>query len=363
MNNYSKPGVLLVNLGTPDAPSTSAVRRYLREFLMDPRVLDMSTWKRWLLVHGAILPKRPRESAEAYQTIWTDRGSPLLYHGEDLRDRVAERLGPQVPVALGMRYANPSIESAIAQLHRQGVRDITVFPLFPQYSSAAWGSAVEAVHTAANKFYVVPSLHVVPPYYADKRFIDTWVAHSKQHLSNFRADHTVMTFHGLPESHLTNSDPSGKHCLASADCCKSISKVNQGCYRAQCMATAQHIAAGMKFAANDYSVAFQSRLGRDPWIRPYTDELIVRLAKTGCKRLALISPSFTADCLETIEEIGMRAAEDFRKAGGEELRLVPSLNSEPMWCDAVEGMVREVSGISKPSVSVMPNRSRVRVHH
>jgi ferrochelatase len=333
-------GLLLVNLGTPDAPEPGAVRRYLREFLSDPRVFDMSPPARWVLLNLFILPFRPRQSAEAYRKIWTDRGSPLLFHGRDLAEKVAAALGGRVPVELAMRYQSPSVETALARLREKGVDRIVVLPLFPQYSSAAWGSAVESVFREASRLWDVPALHVVPPFYDHPAFIQAEVDVARPVLDSFRPDRILMSFHGLPERHVVKSDASGGgHCLRSADCCARIAAANRNCYRAQCFATARALAAGLGVQEGAYEVAFQSRLGRDPWIRPFTDVRIEEMARGGVKRLAVMCPAFVTDCLETLEEIGIRGRGAFLAAGGEDLVLVPCPNSHESWVQAVARLI------------------------
>lgn len=337
-------GVLLVNLGTPDAPNTSDVRRYLREFLLDPRVIDIPRLQRNLLVRGVILPFRPKASARAYRRIWTDRGSPLLSHAQDLAAKLSSFFGEGVPIELGMRYGNPSIRSGLLRLIERDASRVIVFPLFPHHSSASWGSAVERVYAEAGRLWNVPALQVVPPYYDHPAYIGACAAVAGATLEGFGADRVLMSFHGLPERHLRKSDGSkGGYCLTHTGCCDKIVPENRHCYRAQCFATARALAARLGLSEDQYEVAFQSRLGRTPWIRPYTDERIRALAKAGVRRLAVVSPSFVADCLETLEEIGLRAAEDFVKNGGEELRLAPSLNSEDVWVEAVGRILRDAT--------------------
>jgi protoporphyrin/coproporphyrin ferrochelatase len=327
-------GLLLVNLGTPDAPRTPEVRRYLREFLSDPRVFDLHPVKRALILNLFILPFRPSRSAEAYRKVWTERGSPLLFHGEDLAAKLRARLGPEVPVELGMRYQSPSIGAALDRLCAAGADRVVVFPLFPQYSSAAWGSAVEKVFAEAASRWNVPALEVVPPFYDHPAFLDAAAAVARRERQDFDADYFVMSFHGLPERQVTKSDLApGGHCFRDG-CCASIVPANRFCYRAQCFATARGLAQRLGLAEGTWEVTFQSRLGRDPWIRPFTDERVIELARRGVKRLAVLSPAFVADCLETLEEIAIRAREDFVANGGEDLRLVPSLNSDDAWVDA-----------------------------
>jgi len=328
-------GLLLLNLGTPDSTSTADVRRYLREFLSDPRVIDIPAVARWALLNFVILPFRPKQSAAAYEKVWTERGSPLRFHGEDLAAKVRERLGPDVPVSLAMRYGKPSIDAALEELRLAGVDRLVVFPLFPQYSSAAWGSAVEKVYAELSGRWNVPTVHVVPPFYAEPSYLRGFAVVARRVIDDMEPDLVLMSFHGLPERHCTKSDDSGAHCFVKPDCCAAIVQANRNCYRAQCFASARGIAAELGLADDAYEVTFQSRLGRTPWIRPYTDIRLVELANEGVKRIAVLSPAFVADCLETLEELAIRNAADFRAAGGEELRLVPSLNSDDTWADAV----------------------------
>ena len=348
----SKTGLLLCNLGTPDDPSPSAVRRYLREFLSDPRVLDIHPLGRWALLNLVILPTRPRKSAAAYQLIWgrdgAGAGSPLLRHGLDLAAAVRARLGDGWAVELGMRYQSPSIASALDKLRAAGADTVVVFPLYPQYSSSSTGSSVEEVFRLAGQAWVTPSLSFVEPFYDDPEFIDAFAAQGAPVIAEQKPDHVLMSFHGLPERHMHKADTSGKHCLASAGCCDRIVEANRHCYRAQCFATARALAARLGLADGTWSVSFQSRLGRTPWIRPYTDVVLPELAVAGKKRVAVFCPAFVADCLETLEEIGIRARRDFTAAGGESLTLVPSLNASPRWIDAVVSLTRRQTGGARP---------------
>lgn len=341
MSESEKIGVLLVNLGTPDSPAPGDVRRYLREFLHDPRVIDINPIGRFALVELAILPFRPKASGEAYAKIWGDRGSPLLYHSQDLRDGVAEALGDGFEVVLAMRYGEPSIPAGLAELESKNVEKVVIVPLFPQYSSAATGSALDRIFDIVGKKWNVPAVETVPPFYDHPGFIDAFVQVAKPTLDEFGPDYVLFSYHGLPERHMHKSDPTGSHCLKSDDCCATITHANRYCYRAQCFETTRLIAEKLDIPADQHSVAFQSRLGRTPWIQPYTDVVLDELAAAGKKRLAVFSPAFVADCLETLEEIGMRAHEQFTEAGGEDLKLIPSLNSHPRWVEAVCELVKE----------------------
>ncbi|QDV05586.1 Ferrochelatase [Planctomycetes bacterium Poly30] len=337
--HHGRPGVLLINLGTPDAPETPEVRRYLRQFLSDPRVLDINPVGRAALLNLIILPTRPAKSAEAYREVWTDMGSPLLFHGEALAKEIAQHI-PEAVVVLAMRYGNPSIAAGLAQLQKAGCDEIVVFPLFPQYASSSTGSAVEAIYAEASKLWNTPFLRIVPPFYDDPEFIESFAEVARPVLDEMQPDHVLFSYHGLPERHVTKSDATGQHCLKTPDCCESIGFANRQCYGAHCHATTAAIQSALELNPTHVSAAYQSRLGRTPWLRPYTDFEVVELAKRGVKKLAVFCPSFVADCLETIEEIGIRAEEDFKKAGGEELRLIPSLNSSERWVRGATKIVR-----------------------
>lgn len=340
----TKTGALLVNLGTPDAPRTPEVRRYLREFLSDPRVLDMSALGRAVLLNLIILPFRPAKSAELYRKIWTDDGSPLLVYGRELTRGVQARLGPDTPVELAMRYGAPSIAEGLTKLRAQAVDRIVVLPLYPQYASATGGSTLEKVFAEVGKLWNVPDVVTVPPFFDHPGFVRAFGAVGRPALHEFHPDLVLMSFHGLPESQVRRGDESGTHCLRGDGCCDMLSTVNRHCYRAQCFATARLLAEELQLSPDGYQVTFQSRLGRVPWIKPYTDVALRELPKRGVKRLAVLSPAFVADCLETLEEIGLRGKDTFLAAGGEAFHLVPSLNAHPMWVEAVAEMVRGAAG-------------------
>ena len=334
-------GVLLVNLGTPDSPDTGDVRRYLREFLSDPRVIDINPVGRSLLLNLVILPTRPAKSGAAYRSIWTAQGSPLLVHSQQLTEKVRIALGPDYVVELAMRYGNPSIPAALGRVLAAGPRKLVVLPLFPQYSSAATGSAVERVQEVLNQQWNVPPVSTVGAFYDDPGFIEAFTQVARHHLEPFRPDFVLFSYHGLPERHVRKSDVSGRHCLQSPSCCDAIVPANRYCYRAHCFATTRELVKNLGLTPDNHSVSFQSRLGRTPWVKPYTDLVLPELARAGKKRLAVLSPAFVADCLETLEEIGIRAREQWRSLGGEELLLVPSLNAEPAWVETVARLVRQ----------------------
>jgi ferrochelatase len=332
-------GLLLVNLGTPDAPTTGAVRAYLREFLFDPRVLDMNPVGRWFLLNLAILRTRPAQSAAAYQKVWTDKGSPLLVHSLALAEAVAEELGGEFQVELAMRYGRPSLGEAMDRLARHGVREVTVLPLYPQEAASSSSSTRAKVYELAARNWDVAGVRVVPAFFQRSGFVDAFAAVAKPVLDQARPDHVLFSFHGLPEQQIRKSDPTGRHCLSSTDCCARIQDANRHCYRAQAFSTAGALAQRLSLSKEVWTVTFQSRL-RGKWIEPYTDVVLVELAKKGIKRLAVMCPAFVADCLETLEEIGLRARDSFIAAGGEALTLVPSLNAHPAWVNEVVRMAR-----------------------
>jgi protoporphyrin/coproporphyrin ferrochelatase len=345
----TKKGLLLVNLGTPDAPETGPVRRYLREFLSDPRVVDLNPVGRWALLNFIILPFRPRRSAEAYRAIWTPEGSPLLVHSRALAERVSGRLGGEWVVELGMRYGNPSLEGALGRLRERGAGELTVLPLYPLNAASTTATTSARVFELLARDFDFPPVRILPPFFHHAGFLDAFAEVARPVVQEVRADHVLFSYHGLPERHLRKSDVRGTHCLVGADCSKALTATNAGCYRAQAYHVARELGARLGLREERFTVSFQSRLGRDPWIRPYTDEVLRELAQQGVRRLAVVCPAFVADCLETLEEIGLRGRETFRQAGGEELALVPSLNTHPAWVDAVVQLVRE--GPSAPSLS------------
>jgi len=330
--------ILLVNVGTPDSPAVQDVRKYLKQFLSDPKVLTIPAFFRWLLLRLVILPFRSPKSAHAYQQIWTDKGSPLLCFSQDLSKKVQYK-HPKDLVTIGMRYGSPSIESAILQASKLGVNEIVAVPLFPQFSDAATGSAVAEVQRQVSRHLGSLPLKFSGDFYEHPKFISAQGHLIRAEMAHFSPDHILMSYHGLPESHVKATDLSGAHCLAQKNCCETLSAVNNKCYRAQSFATSRALARFLKIDASFYSVSFQSRLGRTPWIQPFTDKIIADLRQRGIKRLLVVCPSFVSDCLETLEEIGMRCKEDWLALGGEELRLVPCANSAEDMVDCISDLM------------------------
>jgi ferrochelatase len=329
-------GILLVNLGSPDSTSVGDVRRYLNEFLMDGRVIN-TPWLLRRFVVGMILVNRPRQSAHAYQTIWTPEGSPLIVTSRNVQKKLQERVN--VPMELAMRYQNPSIESAIRKLREANVDDFFLIPLFPHYAMASYESAVERVKKIAGKLAPQMKIEVQPPYFDAPDYIAALAAVAKEFLEK-DFDHLLFSFHGVPERQIKKSDPTGCHCLAKENCCEVSSVAHATCYRAQCFKTVAAFAAKAGIPAGKFSTSFQSRLGRDPWLKPYTDFELAEFPRRGVKKLLVICPAFVSDCLETVEEISIRGRETFLQAGGKEFAQIPCLNEHPLWISALEKMIR-----------------------
>jgi ferrochelatase len=336
IRNPPTRAVLLVNLGSPDSASVEDVRAYLREFLMDGRVLDAFYPVRWCIVHLTILPTRPAQSAAAYRKIWTTEGSPLVATGHKVRAALQEQAG--VRVELAMRYRNPSIPDAVRKLRDEGIREVLLIPLFPHYAMSSFETAVERVREVIAKTAPDMALTVAPPFYDHPDYIRAMTANAAVYLTN-PWDHLLFSFHGIPERHLRKSDPTGGRCLARPDCCGDGFPVPATCYRAQCFKTVEAFARTASIPKEKYSIAFQSRLGRQPWLKPHTDVVLEELPKSGIRNLVVICPSFVSDCLETLEEIGIRGRDSFRAAGGGELTLIPCLNTHPLWITALANMI------------------------
>ncbi len=337
---HPNKGVLLVNLGTPDSPSTSDVRKYLREFLMDERVIDIAYWKRSLLVNGIIAPIRGPKSAKEYQKVWTDEGSPLFVYGKKLTEKVREIIGHKYQVELAMRYQNPSIASVLEKFNNKGFEEIIVLPLFPQYASATTGSVVQKVNEVIGKWQIIPKVKFISKFPDHPKFIKSFGELGKKYMAEDDYDHFLFSFHGLPERQIYKGS-TGNHCRLGT-CCEKYTAKNAFCYRAQCFQTARKIAEYLNLEPEQYSIAFQSRLGRDPWIQPYIDDTIEHLQKSDVKKLLVFSPAFIADCLETTVEIGREYKEDFEEKGGEKLQLVESLNVNENWIETVVDLIEEV---------------------
>jgi ferrochelatase len=322
MSSLSRTGVLLLQLGTPDAPTPAALRRYLAEFLVDRRAIDLPR-ALWLpILYLRVLPTRPAKSAKLYKKVWTKDGSPLLVTSERQACAVADRLEQQFPgeisVAVGMRYGNPSIAAAVGTLLEAGCDRLLAVPMYPQYAGATIGSSLEKLFNILGRMRVVPPVRVVPPYFDDGAYIEALRTSATAALGDWVPDHVVISFHGLPKRYATAGDPYPDHCRR----------------------TAELLIARMGWSADRVTLSFQSLFGGEEWLRPYTDETLVALAKRGTGKLAVLCPGFTADCLETIEEMGMTNRKVYEAAGGAEYRLLPCLNVDPVWIDALTGLVR-----------------------
>lgn len=318
----SSSAVLLLNLGTPSAPNASALRRYLREFLSDPRVIELPRWL-WLpVLNGVILPLRAPRSARAYREIWTPQGSPLLVQSQRLAealDQELRRSGLSTPVRLAMRYGEPSIPYVLRELHGQGLRHLLVLPLYPQYSATSTATALDAVSTELGRWRRVPELRTIVDYHAESAWIDAIAASIRRHWeAKGRGQRLLFSFHGIPQRYADNGDP----------------------YAIQCEASAQAIAAKLELAPGDWQLCYQSRVGREPWLQPYTSDTLRALAAQGVRRVDVACPGFAVDCLETLEEIAVQGAEEFRAAGGESLNYIPALNDEAAHVAALAALVR-----------------------
>ena len=333
-----KTGVLLINLGTPDSPSTADVRKYLSEFLNDPRVIDINPIGRFVLVNGIIVPFRSSKSAKLYQAIWTKEGSPLLTNSVKMKTLLQQQLGNDYVVELGMRYQSPSLESAMDKLRAAQVDKIIMIPLYPQYASSSTGSSVAEALRILQKWEVTPSFEVISKFHDHPDFIAACVAVAgKYTIANY--DYVIFSYHGLPERHITKGSAHyGANSCKLGNCCDTITEANQYCYRANCFATTRALVKALNIPEGKYESTFQSRLD-DKWIKPYSDKVIKQKALEGKKNILVFSPAFVADCLETIYEIGTEYNELFREHGGEKIQLVESLNDHPAWITALKNMV------------------------
>lgn len=335
----SKSGILLVNVGTPESPEPKDVGRYLREFLMDPRVIDIPAVWRWILVNVLVVPRRAKSSALLYKKVWTPQGSPLLLHTKRLAEKLDQVMGN---TRFAMRYGNPSIKSVVESFRKDGVTALTVVPLYPQYSSAATESSIQEVKKWAKGM----PLKFVPPFYAEAPFLNAVTRITEPYLNNKSYDAVLFSFHGLPERQIKKCDKSGTHCLKSEDCCDLPKELSPDCYRRQSFDTAKALAQSLKLPAEKWFIGFQSRLGRTPWIQPFSDGWYRTLPAIGIKKLAVLCPSFVADCLETIEEVQIRGKEEFLQHGGEVLDLIPCVNSSDVWVHGLKQIIESTASSS-----------------
>jgi ferrochelatase len=335
-----KTGVLLIQLGTPDSPSNKDVRKYLTEFLNDKYVFDIPWLKRWLLVNLIIVPFRVPNSAKLYKEVWSEEGSPLLKNTLDLKKKLQDSLGKSYQVAMGMRYQNPTLKSALKELYDAEVSKIVAIPLYPQYATSTTKSTIEKINSLIGKMDNFPKINFIERFFDHPLFIDSWIKRAEQY-NKEDYDHVIFSFHGLPERQIKKLDNSNSHCLEKEDCCTINCEWNTHCYKHHCYETAKTIASRIGLTEKDYTICFQSRLGRDPWIQPYSDKVIEEKAKQGMKNLLVFSPAFVADCLETLYEITVEYGEIFTKFGGDKVQLVESLNSSPPWVEALQELVKQ----------------------
>jgi ferrochelatase len=334
-----KKGVLLVNLGSPDSTKVKDVKRYLGEFLMDERVIDIPYWKRFLLIKGIILNVRPKKSAAAYKKIWWKEGSPLVVISERFADKVKKKVN--IPVALGMRYGSMSIEKALKELEQQQVTEVFLIPLYPHYAMSSFETVVEKTKDLIKATFTNMSMDVQPTFYNDPDYIRVMSQNLKEQLEGFDYDHILFSYHGIPERHIFKGDPTGSHCKLDGSCCEVSSEAHKTCYRHQCFETTKGIVKELGLKEGTYRNSFQSRLLKDPWLKPYTDHELEAMPEQGVKKLAVITPAFVADCLETLEEIAMEGKDEFLAFGGEDFKHIGCLNENEAWVEVVQKWIED----------------------
>lgn len=325
---------MLVNLGSPDSTEVKDVRKYLDEFLMDERVIDIPYWKRFLLIKGIILNTRPKKSAAAYKKIWWKEGSPLVVISERFTKKIKSKL--DIPVALGMRYGSMSMEKALTELDRQDVTEILLVPLYPHYAMSSFETVVVKAEELVEKQFDHMKMEVLQPFYKHPDYIRVMSQFLKKQLEGFDYDQLLFSYHGIPERHIYKSDTTQSHCKIDGTCCEISSEAHKTCYRHQCFETTKAIVKELGIDKSKYRNSFQSRLLKDPWLRPYTDYELERMADEGIKKLAVITPAFVSDCLETLEEIAMEGRHEFLERGGEEFIHIPCLNDDDAWVEVMK---------------------------
>jgi ferrochelatase len=329
-----------MNLGSPDSTRVKDVRRYLNEFLMDERVIDMPYLGRLLLVKGIIVPFRAPKSAKAYASIWTDEGSPLIVLSQQLQQALQQQV--EEPVVLAMRYGSPAPWTAYDELLEKvpDLEEVVLLPLYPHYAMSSYETAVEYAKEVHAKRKYKFKLTIVPPYYNNESYLQALTESMRPYLQQ-AWDHFLFSYHGVPERHIHKGDITGQHCLKVSNCCEVASPAHARCYRHQCLASTRLVAERLQLPAGKYSTSFQSRLGRDPWLQPYTAERLAQLPGEGVKKLLVACPAFVSDCLETLEEIAVEGKESFLHAGGESFTMIPCLNVHPLWVKAIAGWMKE----------------------
>jgi ferrochelatase len=328
-----KKGVLLVNLGSPESPNLKDVKKYLGEFLMDERVIDVPFWARTLLVKGIILNTRPKASAAAYKKIWWEDGSPLIVISERLKSKIQKQV--EEPVALAMRYGNMTIKKGLQELVNKGVDEVLLFPLYPQFAMATTETIDVLAETVRKEYFPNLKIESVPAFYNKSDYIEVLSNSIKKNLAGKNYEHLLFSYHGIPERHIKKRDITKSHCKIDGSCCVTPSKAHEFCYKHQCLEVTRLVAEKLQLKVDAFSTSFQSRLGFDPWLLPYTDRTIERLGKKGIKNMAIVTPAFVSDCLETLEEIAMEGQEIFNKMGGHEFSTVPCLNDDAEWVSLV----------------------------
>lgn len=336
-----KKGILLVNLGSPESPTPKDVKKYLGEFLMDERVIDVPLWARTLLVKGIILNTRPKQSAKAYQKIWWDNGSPLIVLSEQLQEKVQEKV--DFPVALAMRYGSMTIKKGLQELVDKGVEDVFLIPLYPQFAMATTETILVLAEEVRQANFPNLKIDSLPAFYNKPDYIKVLAESIKGHLQGKNYEHLLFSYHGVPERHIRKSDITNGHCKIDGSCCETASKAHEFCYRHQCKEVTRLVGQYLGLEDNTYSTSFQSRLGFDPWLQPYTDRTIERLGKQGIKNMAIVTPAFVSDCLETLEEIAMEGEEIFHEVGGEGFTTIPCLNTDQNWVNLLADWINDWS--------------------
>jgi ferrochelatase len=338
-----KKGILMVNLGSPDSPNPKDVKKYLGEFLMDERVIDVPLWARTLLVKGIVLNTRPKQSAKAYQKIWWENGSPLIVLSEQLQEKVQEKV--EYPVALAMRYGSMTIKKGLQELVDKGVEEVFLIPLYPQFAMATTETILVLAEEIRKTHFPQLKIEDLKAFYNDADYITVLSNSIKNHLQDKPYEHLLFSYHGVPERHIRKSDITNSHCnpgnTGEGSCCTIASKAHQYCYKHQCKEVTRLVAEKLNLEAGTYSTSFQSRLGFDPWLQPYTDRTIERLGKKGIKNMAIVTPAFVSDCLETLEEIAMEGEELFHEVGGKEFTTVPCLNADQPWVNLLAKWISE----------------------
>ncbi|WP_347923147.1 ferrochelatase [Pontimicrobium sp. SW4] len=332
-------GILLVNLGSPDSPEPKDVKKYLGEFLMDERVIDVPLWARNLLVKGIILNTRPKASAAAYKKIWWEEGSPLIVISERLQEKIQKQVN--IPVALAMRYGSMTIKKGMQELVDKGVDEILLFPLYPQFAMATTETILVLAEEIRKEYFSQIKLDSVKAFYNKQDYIEVLSNSIKKHLSGKQYDHLLFSYHGVPERHIKKRDITKSHCKIDGSCCSTPSKAHEFCYRHQCLEVTRLVAKQLQLEENTYSSSFQSRLGFDPWLQPYTDRTIERLGKEGIKNMAIVTPAFVSDCLETLEEIAMEGQEIFHEVGGNQFTTIPCLNDDKEFVDLLSNWIND----------------------